>query len=275
MTGSTERCIGILRLADESASEDVRKELPPGWDDPATLQLIHDSGDAVQAEYRSKWAQVAELREPKLRWLAALLGFCFFCLSFSWSGLFYWFMEYLKLLGAEDAVVPVMLAAPFGKMLAVVILLAPFVPGRCLVDTAPRTLLMKTGYFGCAFCTALLCVTTNVMALAAIMFVCQVFEGFVWQSSAIYVAEAFPTTVRNGGMGLCWLIGSLGGITNAAVAGELMEIWVYLPMTASAILLCAGGAASFLLTEERGKSPLTDTVLKSARDYGTCDAKSV
>merc|ERR1719409_1496040 len=98
------------------------------------------------------------------------------------------------------------------------------------------------------------------MALTGIMFCCQVFEGVIWEVSSCYTAEAFPTTVRNSATGVTWMIGTIGSVLSAAVTGELMKIWVYLPMVSSSCLLFAGFAACFLLTEERGSSPLVDTL---------------
>lgn len=275
VTGRMERCVDVLRLAASTAPPDA-KELPDGWDNAANLQLESDSGQAVHAEELSKWAQVVELLEPSLRLPIMVLGFCYFAVSFSWSALFFWLMEYFKMLGIESASVPVMIAAPVGKMCSVAILLTPFVPGQCFVDRLPRTLFLKIGFFASGLCVALLCATTNVLALTVIMFVCNVFEGFIWGVGHIYVAESFPTTVRNGATGLTWALGAIGGIVSAAVTGELMAIWVYLPMVSSATILFTGCAACFLLTEERGGSTLIDT-MGSPRDavgYGTCDAKS-
>lgn len=273
VTGNIERCIEQLRLAEATAPAEsaYKDELPDGWDDPANLQVESYSGQAVQIGERSRWAQWAELREPKVFRLTALLGFCFFVVGFSWSALFYWLLQYLELLGIDkSAVRAIMLVAPIGKIVSVVVLLAPFVPGQSLVDRHPRTLFLKVGYFGTGLCVAALCMTTNAIALTATMFVCQIFEGFIWGVMHIYVPEAFPTTVRNGATGVTWMLGSIGMIVSAGVAGEMMEIWVYLPMVTSATLSFAGGAACFLLTEERGGSALIDTM-----GYGTCDDKAV
>jgi MFS family permease len=266
--GDAEKCIDALRLAASSTSAE-NQDLPSGWDDPACLQLDSDSGEAVNVTPRAQLSQLAELREPKLRCLTATLGFCFFTVSFSWSALFYWLIEYFMVLGIEGAIVPVMLAAPVGKVTSVAVLLAPYVPGKCFVDRWPRALIMKIGYFGAGACVGSLCLTTNVIALTIIMFCSQIFEGFIWEMGTIYVTEAFPTTVRSGATGMTYMLGSLGGILSAAIVGELMEIWVYLPMVTSAALLISGGLACFLLTEERGRSPLIDTM-----GYGSCDAKT-
>jgi len=275
--GNMERCIETLKLAEATANADS-KELPSGWDNPADMQLEGDAGEVVQVEQRTTLARFTELSEPKVLRTIAILGCCNFCISFSWSCLFYWTMEYLKVIGAHAAIVPVMLAAPLGKIMSCAILLAPYVPGECFVDRYPRTVFLKIGYFGCAICVGLLCTTTNAFALVAIMFVCMMFEGVIWEVLTLYSSEAFPTTVRSGAIGAAWLIGSTGGIVGASASGGLMDLWVYLPMVSSAILLSAGGCATFLLTQERGGSLLTDTT-ETPRShntgYGTVDAKSV
>lgn len=273
VTGNMERCIDALRMA--AASQPTGKPcLPDGWDNNANLQLEGDAGNAVQGGQRSAWSQLAELREQKLQFLIVVLGFCFFSVSFAWSALFYWLMEYLQMLGATAAIVPVMMAAPIGKVASVVFLLAPFVPGKCIADKAPRALLMKVGFFGCGICVSLLCCTTNVAALAAIIFSHNVLEGIIWTMGGLYATEVFPTTIRSSAIGVIGGIGTVGLIVSSAVVGELMELWVYLPMVTASGLLFAGGFSCFSLTEEHGSSPLTDTNgFSSTCGYGSYDDK--
>jgi len=274
VTGNMERCIEALKMAAASQPAESPR-LPDGWDNNSNLQLEGDSGNAVQGGQRSALSQLAELREQKLQFLIVVLGFCFFSVSFAWSALFYWLMGYLRMLGATAAIVPVMMAAPIGKVASVVLLLAPFVPGQCIADRAPRALLMKCGFFGCGICVALLCYTTNVVALAAIIFSHNVLEGIIWTMGGLYATEAFPTTIRSSAIGVIGGIGTVGVIVSSAVVGELMEIWVYLPMVTASTLLFGGGLACFALTDEHGSKPLADTNgFSSTSGYGTYDDKS-
>jgi len=268
VVGSMEKCITALKMA--AASQPAGSPvLPDGWDEKDNLQLEGDAGQAVQGGQLTAWSQLGDLRESKLQFTIVVLGFCFFSVNFAWSTQFYWLMEYLRKLGAEDAIVPVMMVAPVGKLVCIVILLAPFVPGRCIADKAPRSLLMKLGFFGTALCVALLCYTTSVTALTVIVFCHNVLEGLIWTMGAVYANEAFPTTARSSALGVVYCIGNVGGFASASIAGELMKLWVYLPMAVASTLLFAGGCSCFLLTDERGSSPLVDT-----NCYGTCDGKS-
>jgi len=266
VSGDMERCVATLRLAVESRPCDG-DALPLGWDTPGALRLDSASGESVQAGRRLLQAQLAQLREPKLLKFVAVLGILSFGLGFAASGLFYWVMEFLKAVGAKAAVVPVMSVAPMGKIAGAVALLAG---GRrhCVVDRYPRVLLLKIGFLGASACVGLFCVTTNKFALAAVMFMAQVFEEVIWSVSGIYATELFPTTVRNTAIGLITMSGSVGAVTSAVVSGRLMEIWVYLPIVAITSFLSMGGAACWLLTEERGSKPLLDTA-----SYGSCGDK--
>merc|ERR1719498_1097774 len=115
VSGNMEGCVTNLKLAAESRT--TSEDLPSEWDNPQALKCLSSSGEAVQ-ESRSVWQQMSDLMNPEVRYVVITLCVIFFGLFYSAFGYFYWLIEYFKLSGLHDAIVPCMIAAPIGKILA-------------------------------------------------------------------------------------------------------------------------------------------------------------
>lgn len=269
VSGNMERCITNLKLA--AGTSESCEQLPCAWDDPQVLGVQDDAGGAVQVGQRSIWQQLAELNQPKIRWLIGVLSVVHFGLFYAAIAFFYWAIEYFKMAGLDAAIVPSMVAAPLGKIVANLILIVGG-PRKCLMDRCPRIPIMQVGFFGFGVSILLLCSNSNVIMITAIIFVGHIFQEIIWAAAGVYMTEAFPTSVRNTACGLVFTVGQVGGICGSSSAGELMELWIYLPMVVMSLFLFAAGAVCCFLEDERGEKPLSDTVMSSARGYKACTA---
>lgn len=203
-----------------------------------------------------------------------MLSVIFFGLYYASLGYFYWLIEYLKLTGLHDAIIPCMTASPTAKILAN---LGLIVGGRgtCIIDRSRRITLMQIGLFGFAVTIPLLFVTTNVFAITAVVFIGEFCQEITWAGACIYVTEAFPTSVRNTAAGLIFTLGQTGGILSSTLSGKMMETSVYLPMMVMAGILCFSGSVCWLLPNEDHQKPLTDTTISSrgkdkGEEYNSC-----
>lgn len=255
--GNMDGCIRVLSLL--ATSSGGSEELPSGWDDPNALSLEDDAGQAVQVEEHPIKQQLAELTDPDKQRLLVLLGVIGLAVHYASMSLFFWAMEYFKMIDLRAAVVPVMVAAPLGKIASNVLVIVGG-PGACLIDRYARVPLMQVGYFGFGICISLLCTVKSIIGLAAIMFFAMVFEELIWTVGSIYMMELFPTTVRNTALGVIGGLGHIGGIVGTALCGPLMERWVYLPMVLMSSFLFCGGVVCCLLTEDRSHKTLSDTI---------------
>jgi len=273
VSGNMEGCLRNLKLAADSS--DKKDSLPSGWDTPGTLKLQDDSGDAVAGEVqaRSMAQQLAEVNVPHVRGRIAILALVNFGLFYASIGFFFWAIEYFKKTGLTEAIVPAMVAAPIGKILANLVLICGG-PGRCIIERSRRTPIMQVGFFGFATCLVLLLSSRNVYVITFLVFIGHIFQEIIWAACGVYITESFPTSVRNTASGMICTVGQLGAILGSSLSGEMMEIWIYLPMVVMAFCLCASGCACFLLPDERHTKSLSDTISLSASEYGaTPDVK--
>ncbi|XP_072014758.1 organic cation transporter protein-like [Amphiura filiformis] len=74
----------------------------------------------------------------------------------------------------------------------------------------------------------------------------------------IFTTEQFPTVVRNVGLGMCSALGRLGSVS-APLIFIMSEFWEPLPFVVFGVLSIAGGLASLLLPETKGKN-LPETI---------------
>lgn len=268
VSGNIDACITNLKLA--ARTRKTTEDLPVGWDDPLVLKCSSSSGDAVEGSERLIWTQMSDLMNPEVRYVVIVLCMIFFFLFYGAIGFFYWAIEYFKVAGLQAAIVPSMIAAPIGKILANVGLIIGG-PGRCLMDRCDRIPIMQVGFFGFGFSILLLCGTSNVILITANVFVGHVFQEIIWAGGCIYVTEAFPTSVRNTATGLIFTVGQTGSIIASTVSGLQMEIWIYLPMVVMAACLIAAGILCFALPSESRDKPLSDT-LSGRKHYNSCAA---
>lgn len=268
VSGNMEGCIDNLKLAAESSKKS--NELPSGWDDPKVLKCSSSSGEAVHGGERLIWQQMSQLMGPEVRYVVIMLSVILFLLMYTALGYFYWLIEYFKVAGLHDAIVPSMIAAPIGKITGNLLLIVGG-SGKCIMDRSSRIPIMQTGFFGCGTCILLLCTTSHTVLIVVFVFVGHIFEEIIWGGICVYMTEAFPTSVRNTAAGLIFTVGQIGGILGSTLSGEMMEFWLYLPMGIFAISCFVAGFICFALPAENGEKPLADT-LSARRDYNACAA---
>lgn len=268
VSGNMEASVANLKLAADSSTSG--QDLPQGWDDPGVLKCSSSSGEAVDGGERTIWEQMSGLMGRDTRFVVGMLCVIFFGLFYSAIGFFYWAIEYFKQTGLQAAIVPAMIAAPIGKILANLSLIVGG-RGTCIMDRCPRILIMQIGFFGFGLSIALLCTTRNIAVITANVFVGHWFQEIIWAGGCIYITEAFPTAVRNTASGVIFTVGQVGGILGSTLSGGMMQFWVYLPMVVMSASVIIGGLLCFALPPEKSEKPLTDTV-SSTKDYGTCEA---
>jgi len=266
VSGNMDRCVENLKLAAESRH--TTEDLPAGWDDPHVLKCSSSSGEAVHGGDRSFSEQVAEVMNPQSRFIIGMLCLIFFGLWYAAYGFFFWAIEYLKLSGLRNAVVPFMIAAPLGKIVANLGLIVGG-PGKCIIDTSARIPIMQVGFFGYGLSILLLCTTSNVYMITANAFLGHFFQEIIWGGGCVYLTEAFPTSVRNTASGIVFTVGQTGGILASVVSGEMMELSVFFPMVVMAVACFVAGIACFVLPDENGSKPLADTLSSGDQDYNS------
>ncbi|XP_072014759.1 organic cation transporter protein-like [Amphiura filiformis] len=74
----------------------------------------------------------------------------------------------------------------------------------------------------------------------------------------IFTTEQFPTVVRNVGLGMCSAFGRVGSVS-APLIFIISEFWEPLPFVVFGVLSIAGGLASLILPETKGKN-LPETI---------------
>mmetsp|Transcript_118543 Transcript_118543/g.382687 ORF Transcript_118543/g.382687 Transcript_118543/m.382687 type:complete len:505 (-) Transcript_118543:96-1610(-) len=258
--GDGQACLANLDLAAKSAAVDGG-DLPPGWEDPASLQVASQEGSAVSADRRSESQQLSELMGRGVLWIIFLLSVYHACVLYSSMMLFVWSIAYLKAAGAEAAVVPAMEAAPVAKIISNLGLIVGG-PGACILDTCRRTVLMKVAFLGYAVCLVLLLLSTQTVCITMAMFASMVFEEVIFTVGGVYVTEALPTTVRNSAVGIVWMFGNVGALLASSLGGQLLEVWVRLPAVSATGFLLLGFLTCCFLPPDRAGQCLHDTASK-------------
>ena len=99
---------------------------------------------------------------------------------------------------------------------------------------------------------------TTPPALLALAFLGTVCQDIVWCNVYMYLAEAYPTSVRNSAFGLVMGTGRFGGILSTALGGVLRDTRAFVLQRVAAVgagvLSCAPGLATQRLAETRSNS---------------------
>jgi len=273
VSGDMKGCINVLEHA--ATTPDVNARLPRGWQDPKLLCIEKCAKVAeAGAPGSSSSNRFNELMQPEMRSLLVKLVLISFSLWFASTGMFYWLIDYLKVIGAASVIKPAMFAAPMAKA-TVAIALVTGRPGYCIVDRCSRITLFKVGFIGMGFTLLLLCLTRSHNTLVAIIVANSAFEEILWCISLVYMTEVFPTSLRISACGIINACGNMGGISSAGGAGLLMELSVHMPWVLSAALMFASAIVCFTLPD-RSSEKLSDSVRPSASkapppmpEYGT------
>lgn len=259
VSGDMKGCINVLHQCNSSGTNN---NLPRGWQDPKLLRV--EKGKSNEADSSSH--RFHELMQPEMRSLLMKLVLITFSLWFASAGMFYWLIDYLKVIGAKSVIKPAMFAAPMAKA-AVTIALVTGRPGYCIVDRCSRITLFKIGFSGMGFTLLLLCLTNDHNLLMAIIISNSAFEEILWCISLVYMTEIFPTSLRVSACGIVNACGNMGGISSAGGAGLLMELSVRMPWVLTAALMFASTVVCFTLPD-RSNDKLSDSVRASS----TCKA---
>lgn len=258
--GDWDSCISNLRVAAKWHAS----ILPVGWDNVANLKLETTSGLAVKAQQWSFRRMFSEFQESEVWKVTLLMGVCVMSLHYAATGTLYWLIDYLNQIHAKPAVKPAMLVAPLGKMLGNIMLIIGG-PNACMIEKCPRVQLLQVGFIGTAVCALALCGTTEAVLIPVVVFFFHFFEEVIWTSTFVFMAEAFPTTVRTTATGVITMFGSCGAVASAALTSYFMHIWVYMPIFSICTTMVISLIVSSFLPETLHKKFLSDTI-----GYGTC-----
>merc|ERR550537_1481126 len=102
-------CINVLEHA--TTAPGVNARLPRGWQDPQLLCIEKGAKVAeAGAPGSSSSNRFSELMQPEMRSLLMKLVLISFSLWFASTGMFYWLIDYLKVIGAASVIKPAMFA---------------------------------------------------------------------------------------------------------------------------------------------------------------------
>eukprot|EP00930_Biecheleria_cincta_P025178 TRINITY_DN17957_c0_g1_i1.p1 TRINITY_DN17957_c0_g1~~TRINITY_DN17957_c0_g1_i1.p1 ORF type:complete len:544 (-),score=105.09 TRINITY_DN17957_c0_g1_i1:323-1954(-) len=260
VSGDMKGCINVLEHA--ATTPGTKDRLPRGWADPKLLRIEKGAKmTEAGAPGDSSSNRLNELMQPEMRSLLVKLILISFSLWFASAGMFYWLIDYLKVIGASSVIKPAMFAAPMAKA-TVAIALVTGRPGYCIVDRCSRIALFKIGFIGMGFTLLLLCLARSHYTLVAIIVLNSGFEEILWCISLVYMTEVFPTSLRISACGIVNACGNMGGISSAGGAGLLMELSVHMPWVLTAALLFASSVVCFTLPD-RGSEKLSDSARPS------------
>lgn len=260
VSGDMKGCINVLqRAATTSGTKDT---LPRGWQDPKLLR-VEKGAKSIEAGNPgdSSSNRFNELMQPEMRSLLIKLVLISFSLWFASAGMFYWLIDYLKVIGAKSVIQPAMFAAPMSKATTAILLVSGR-PGYCIVDRCSRITLFKIGFVGMGFTLLLLCLTRSHSTLMAVIVANAAFEEILWCISLVYMTEVFPTSLRISACGIVNACGNMGGISSAGGAGLLMELSVHMPWVLTAALMFASAVVCFTLPDHSSEK-LSDSVRPS------------
>jgi hypothetical protein len=261
VSGDVKGCIDVLEHA--ATDQGTKDRLPRGWQDPKLLRIEKGVKMAeVGAPGDSSANRWNELMRPEMRSLLVKLILINFSLWFASAGMFYWLIDYLKVIGTASVIKPAMFAAPMAKATVAIALVAGR-PGYTIVDRCSRITLFKIGFIGMGFTLLLMCLTRSHNTLVAIIVANSAFEEILWCISLVYMTEVFPTSLRISACGIVNACGNMGGISSAGGAGLLMELSVHMPWVLTAALMFASAVVCFTLPD-RSSEKLSDSVRPSA-----------
>lgn len=255
------------------SSVDRVERIGEDWYDPVNLRLDgHRGRSAVDGPIPTPSA-FESVGMTGMRSTICFFGICYFCVSYSSWGMFTWSIDFLKAIGAGDAVNTVLIASPLAKIFAGMILVCPWF-GKSPVDRFGRLQIFRIGIFGFGlFLIAIYYCGTNSVLITLATFLALMCEEWVWSVGTTCITESFPTSLRNVAFSYIMIYVSAGGIVANSISLGLLRQWRYLPIAVMSSLLLLAFGTSFALPEDRKDKPLIDTCKKQEESsYSTMAA---
>ena len=213
-------------------------------DEASTLPLARAGGGA----WRRRWR---ELRHKSLWRLHVLGSLVCFTLNFGSKGAELWMGAYVTSIGLDSISRSVYFASQGGKIVGDLLNIR-------FSHRVGRLRALQLSFFGAGAALLAFCFATTPPALLALAFLGTVCQDIVWCNVYMYLAEAYPTSVRNSAFGLVMGAGRFGGILSTALGGVLPSIRVAFVLQSVAFV--GGGFLSCAFGLETSRRSLRDAV---------------
>lgn len=188
----------------------------------------------------------------RLHVTGALLAFA---LNFGSKGTEIWVGVYVAELGQPQLKRSIYFATIGGKI-------AGDLLSMCFIRRWGRLRCLQIGYLGAAAATLLLGVSADVSAprLLLLGFLQGLFTDACWSTLYAYLAEIFPSTIRNTGFGLSMGLGRAGGVASSALGGLLQSSGRQTAFISFGLALALGGLVACIPRVETARRALVDSI---------------
>ena len=174
-----------------------------------------------------------------------------FTLNFGSKGAELWMGAYVTSIGLDSISRSVYFASQGGKIVGDLLNIR-------FSHRVGRLRALQLSFFGAGAALLAFCFVATPPALLALAFLGTVCQDIVWCNVYMYLAEAYPTSVRNSAFGLVMGAGRFGGILSTALGGVLPSIRVAFVLQSVAFVV--GGFLSCAFGLETSRRSLRDAV---------------
>ena len=209
---------------------------------------LHNPGQG----YYSTWhRKLTQCRSAAL-WRVHAAGCAVaFCLNFGTKGSEIWLGKYINTLEMPTLATLIYFGAISGKI-------AGDVLNMTWGQRYGRLRVLQLSFFGAAACVLALCRARQPWLLLLLATGQGAFADMLWCNVYVYLAEAFPTSVRSTAFGFSMGIGRGGGVLSAVVGGVLPD--VQLAFILYGLSFACGGLCVLCFRRETFGRPLIDAV---------------
>ena len=241
--GSVPSALRSLRLQVSRRGDGGKAEDDGGSSDRERLRTGGGQGSCGQ--------RLRQLCHPSLLRLHAVGCTVAFCLNFGSKGFETWLGSYVRGLGMPQLSTTVYFGAIAGKIVGDLINMA-------VGQRLGRLRCLQLSFAAAGVCVLLLCFTREPWALVTLACGQGAFVDIIWCNVYLYLAEAFPTSVRSTAFGLTMGVGRSGGVISASLGGMLSSVQLAFVLYAASFFVGAACIVCFGL--ETSRRPLADVV---------------
>lgn len=185
-----------------------------------------------------------------------------FCLNFGAKGSEIWLNTYIDELHLNDSTSPTWLETHFSRVVYFGLIAGKIVGD--LFNLVAGQWLGRLRSLQLSFCCAGACVllisqTRSLWLLLALATAQGAFQDLLWCNVYVYLAEAFPTSIRSTAFGLAMGVGRSGGVASTAIGGAVSS--KQLAFLLYGVAFFVGAASVCFLGKETSGRPLRDAVL--------------
>ncbi|KAL1528102.1 hypothetical protein AB1Y20_009467 [Prymnesium parvum] len=223
--------------------------------------------------YASWHHKLPQLRHHALWRLHAAGCLVTFCLNFGAKGAEIWLGTYIDELGvgrnnatlrdsaSTSAGEPDWLEAHFSRLIYF-----GLISGKIIGDVVNLTASQAFGrlwclricFWGAGVCVLLVSQVRSLWVLLLLTTLQGAFQDMLWCNIYMYLAEAFPTSIRSTAFGLSMGIGRSGGVVSSALGGAFNSVQLAFVLYGAAFIV--GGVIVSCLGNETSGRPLRDAV---------------